>query len=308
MAKSMRWGKMRLAPEKITPEKAREYLKMSAGNRRLRKSNIQALARDIKAGKFQETHQGIAFDTNSRLIDGQHRLHAIILANKPVTLLVTRGAMPTSKFVIDNNAPRDACDVFHFLGLAPTGNGSPFQYIGVLTQLIRGKLALRKLSNEELHALAIKYRDPICAVLNLFPRTLRHVSVAPVLAPIIRATLVRPTAKEKIMRFAEVLSTSVCDPKNPLERKIIDYREYLIASASNRDHQSVVKTYLKTAHLLDKFIKGELLTRFFAPDEDPFEWPKEMAPAPLKSNFLSSELEEKAARLRAKRNSRTSNQ
>src|SRR5262249_29433317 len=40
------------------------------------------------------THQGICFDANGFLIDGQHRLHAIVMAGKSVQMIVAhnRGA------------------------------------------------------------------------------------------------------------------------------------------------------------------------------------------------------------------------
>ena len=44
------------------------------------------------------THQGIAFDENGVLQDGQHRLCAIVSANKPVDMMVTSGLSPDNFF------------------------------------------------------------------------------------------------------------------------------------------------------------------------------------------------------------------
>ena len=63
----------------ITPAKATYWLDANEGNRRLDWNYIAQLARDIKAGQFACTHQGIAFDTQGRLIErststlGHHR-------------------------------------------------------------------------------------------------------------------------------------------------------------------------------------------------------------------------------------------
>ena len=84
---------MKTIVEKITPKIAEEYLKkVKAGNqRKLIMSRAESYAREMRAGHWFLNHQGIAFDENNCLIDGQHRLQAIILSGLPICLLVTRG-------------------------------------------------------------------------------------------------------------------------------------------------------------------------------------------------------------------------
>lgn len=57
------------------------------------------------------THQGIAFDITGRLIDGQHRLHAIILAGVPIQISVTRGCSASSFSILDRGSSRSASDI-----------------------------------------------------------------------------------------------------------------------------------------------------------------------------------------------------
>ncbi|NBR72225.1 MAG: hypothetical protein EBT75_09065 [Proteobacteria bacterium] len=84
---------MKTIVEKITPKIAEEYLKkVKAGNqRKLIMSRAESYAREMRAGHWFLNHQGIAFDENDCLIDGQHRLMAIILSGIAICLLVTRG-------------------------------------------------------------------------------------------------------------------------------------------------------------------------------------------------------------------------
>ena len=76
--------------EMITPELAKEYLKRNVVNRGLRKTSIRIWAGIMRRGNWDITHQGIAFNTNGELIDGQNRLNAIIKANVPVQMVVAR--------------------------------------------------------------------------------------------------------------------------------------------------------------------------------------------------------------------------
>lgn len=97
--------------ETITPHIAESYLKFNNNNRPLRKAHIKELASDIIGGNWQVTHQGIAFDITGRLIDGQHRLHAIILAGVPIQISVTRGCSASSFSILDRGSSRSASDI-----------------------------------------------------------------------------------------------------------------------------------------------------------------------------------------------------
>jgi hypothetical protein len=99
------------AIETITPRIASSYLELNINNRPLRKSHISLLALDMVNGDWQVTHQGIAFDTNGVLIDGQHRLHAIIEAGVPIQMSVTRGCSASSFSILDRGANRSPSDI-----------------------------------------------------------------------------------------------------------------------------------------------------------------------------------------------------
>lgn len=63
----------------VTPSLAREWLKKNTKNRPIRPSHVETLRQALARGEQVTTHQGIAFDTEGELIDGQHRLTAISL-------------------------------------------------------------------------------------------------------------------------------------------------------------------------------------------------------------------------------------
>lgn len=98
--------------ETITPEVARLYLQSNSRcQRSVRKAWVASLVKMIQAGEFQLTHQGIAFDSDGTLIDGQHRLLAIIAAEKPVQIMVTRSVNPTVWSATDQGVIRTSAEV-----------------------------------------------------------------------------------------------------------------------------------------------------------------------------------------------------
>ena len=62
----------------ITPNEASKYLANNPANRKINESVVRAMAEDMKAGRWMQTHQGIAISKTGRLLDGQHRLSAVI--------------------------------------------------------------------------------------------------------------------------------------------------------------------------------------------------------------------------------------
>jgi hypothetical protein len=75
----------------VTPEIARKWLGNNVRNRTVSEDVVRAYARDMVNGEWVYTHQGLAFNDKDELIDGQHRLHAVILANIEVRMMVTFG-------------------------------------------------------------------------------------------------------------------------------------------------------------------------------------------------------------------------
>lgn len=97
--------------ETITPEMAKAYLAHNKNNRPIRMKYAEAIARDIKDGNWWITHQGIAFDVDGNILDGQHRLMACVLANKPITVPVTRGMSRSAMEAVDIGIKRNFVDV-----------------------------------------------------------------------------------------------------------------------------------------------------------------------------------------------------
>lgn len=91
----------------IGPDLAKVLLDANRHNRDVSATHVSTLARDMKAGKWLLTHQGIAMSSEGVLLDGQHRLRAVVLAGVEVPMQVTYDADPKSFPVIDvNHSPR----------------------------------------------------------------------------------------------------------------------------------------------------------------------------------------------------------
>jgi glutathione S-transferase len=94
--------------ESIDQDVAARYLAQNKGNRQLSTAHIEALARDIAQDRWMFNAQPICFATNGELLNGQHRLHAVILAGRAIEVPVVRNLDPAAFATYDNHAKRRA--------------------------------------------------------------------------------------------------------------------------------------------------------------------------------------------------------
>lgn len=101
----------------ITPKLAEAYLEKNVTNRPFNPATVKAYAQAMLNGEWRLTHQGIAFNTDGHLQDGQHRLQAVIDSNTPQQFLVYKN-MPIDNFsVIDSGRGRKSTDVLYLDGV-----------------------------------------------------------------------------------------------------------------------------------------------------------------------------------------------
>ena len=84
-------GVFPLAIETVTPAMAKRYLTHNTLNRKIVAAHVDAIARDIRAGNWMMNAQPICFARDGRLLNGQHRLSAVIQAGESIEVPVMRG-------------------------------------------------------------------------------------------------------------------------------------------------------------------------------------------------------------------------
>lgn len=144
--------------ERINPALAYKYLEtMGASNRNVRQSHIDYLASQMKAGMWRRNPQPIIFDKQTRMVDGQHRMWAIIESNTTQEFAVARGLNPEDVAVIDSGLGRDYSDVAHYQGW----NSDPLTST-IAKILVRGPgMASGKVPPQVVHEWYLFYQEQI---------------------------------------------------------------------------------------------------------------------------------------------------
>lgn len=102
--------------EAITPELAEAYLATQETNRPLKKQVVRRLVGVIQRGEWVFNGETIKFDAGGRLIDGQHRLAAIIAGDQPIETLVVRNASELAQDTVDTGTRRTLLDALRMRG------------------------------------------------------------------------------------------------------------------------------------------------------------------------------------------------
>lgn len=100
----------------VTPEMAERWLEANTRNRKLNERVVRTYARDMGSGAWLLTGEGVKFATDGSLLDGQHRLTAIVRAGITVPMFVMRGVSSEAQSVMDTGHKRTAADALTLLG------------------------------------------------------------------------------------------------------------------------------------------------------------------------------------------------
>ena len=100
----------------VTPEQASEWLANNTHNRKLRTHQVAAMVRDIQEGRWKWNGDSIKFAKDGTLLDGQHRLHAIVESGQPIEMLVINGLDKATQATMDTGAKRSGADVLKLNG------------------------------------------------------------------------------------------------------------------------------------------------------------------------------------------------
>lgn len=102
---------MNFTTREVGPKEALELLSSNSVNRKLSVRNIEYLTQQIQSGNYRETGDTIKISKSGRLLDGQHRLNAIIKANKSINLTFCTGLEDEIFDVLDTGKIRTASDI-----------------------------------------------------------------------------------------------------------------------------------------------------------------------------------------------------
>jgi hypothetical protein len=100
----------------VTPRLAKTWLAENTHNRSIRERQVDALVGVIQRGEWHLSNDAITFNGDGTLLNGQHRLRAVIEADAAVPMLVLRDIPQSAQDVMDLGAKRNVGDALRLRG------------------------------------------------------------------------------------------------------------------------------------------------------------------------------------------------
>lgn len=100
----------------MTPAKAAILLKGNTKNRNANLNHVDFLSEQMSRGKWKLNGQSIVVGKDGTLLDGQHRLMAIVKSESTIETIVCRNVATDAIATIDTGKSRNAGDVFSLNG------------------------------------------------------------------------------------------------------------------------------------------------------------------------------------------------
>jgi len=211
----------------VTPEIAKLWLARNTDNRNLRRGRARALGEDMEQGQWRENGESMSFDTNGVLVDGQHRLQAVINSGHGFMATVTLGVDPTVRPTVNTGLKRSAADILKMEGeqygtqlAAATQLWARY----VSGQLERGSFGPSKLSHQQVLSMISvcpDIRDSVQYICKQQRGLIAHSDAAFLHYAIVRSGELRERADEFMDRFLDGRNLDIGNPILALRNRII---------------------------------------------------------------------------------------
>lgn len=243
---------MRAVIEDITPEKAMHLLQKNSHNRNLRAGVVKKYATDMRLGKWELSTDGITINKDGELVNGQHRLNAVIESGCTVKMLVCYDSECT---VFDINVVRSETDWFFY----KYGVKLPDRVYGCAQMYYHIMYGIKAPSHAQKELFCLEYlnelilADSICNKKSVGKRILAN--KATIFA--VLSALLCGVSEDKLREFCEIANSGF--PKEGVNSTApLAYRNYILvfSKAKNGTFYGLEKTNV-CQNAIAKFIAGQ---------------------------------------------------
>lgn len=231
-------------------------------NRNIRRNVVNKYKKLLIEKKFLLTHQGVALTKTGRLIDGQHRLMAIIETGIPALLFITTGLSEEAYKATDRGHSRKLTDILRYEGREPTNeeiaiskmmaaNGRPHQI-------------LSSLEDYEYVVIVDKFIAATDFIKQNMPKRVAGVTVAPVLAAV-GAAFFYEKNKDRLRLFLHTLGSGLVDDPQTDSSAIL-LRDHAVKNIGKNQANFRTALYLRSQRAVKAFMDREALSKLYQPE------------------------------------------
>lgn len=250
----------------VDPALASKWLERNTRNRALREDVVQRYANDMKAGRWMITGDAIAFDTNGAIVNGQHRLWAVIFAEMTVPMLVTFDLKPEVVRVLDDHLKRKLTDIVKIakpgtqITAKMTAISRVMQLSSIALTSVDKRAFVARLSRQQQMEFLEKHEEAIAfTVKDCFKSgNARGLTQAAILAVVARAYYSQD--HDRLKQFGKVFISGIPeDPRDDVSALLL--RNWILGLVNSTMRAQSEVIYRKTERALMAFCRRENLKR-----------------------------------------------
>ena len=250
----------------VTPEYAKELLKLNTFNRRQKKGRVSMYASDMINGHWKANGVPIIIGSDNVLKDGQHRLSACIKANKTLKNVIIIKVPTEESACYDLGVARTITDTATFMGkeqyvfknaktMAALRTAFVFELGYTNGGVATSKPMLIKEAEKNIDSLVF-INDYISG-----SNKMKGIGVAGVWAAILNAYN-SGYPHEKLENFCKVLTNGMTANKEDFP--IITLRNYLLNNSGTAGSAAQFDKFMKTQNALHNYEKGVVTERCYS--------------------------------------------
>lgn len=241
---------------RVVPPLAAQWLERNPNNRPVSISTVQTYAADMRLGRWKLNGATIVFNRRGDLIDGQHRLWAVLEADCTVEMLVVEGVDDEAKLTLDGGRPRRPADRLWMFGRVERARTVAASLV-LINRVVERRMT--KASTHELWEQYGCYRSSFDWALSAV--TASYALLAPVYAALVFAHRALPSHAAS---FAGELQARDDQPKSPAAALL---RDHFLQHRAVGTVEQRIAMFLKTLRSVQAFTRGERLSKLYASEE-----------------------------------------
>lgn len=256
----------------MTPEFAGRILESMnhPHNRRKKSFKIAMMKDDMQSGLWRISHQGIAFNVDGWLVDGQNRLQAVVDSGVSITMLVFFDVPNDSMRVFDTGTTRLVQDAARISGDLETSN----LHVAICKRMMAGIRQNTPLSNQHNLELIEKHKEAISFAIAAFGGKEKKITTAPIYGMVARAWYTQN--RDRLTAFCQQLRTGM--PDTPAEdQAAVVLRNWLIGTNSTGRYgaYATILVYKKAERALVAFLAKQKIQKLYEVQTEQFPLPGE---------------------------------
>lgn len=249
----------------VSPQIARFLLSTEASfQRSISKLTVAKYAADMRRGKWlYSPHLAIAISVDGEIIDGQHRLAAVIESGVPQKFMVFYGVDTSVFSVTDRNRVRTLTQIASMSGNKFSAGHHVSAVNALLWDVKTPTSASKAWPSSEVSSVLDYFSSELAVVFPASYSGSTHYRQSPIRGAILRALISRKDQQQKVSKFVEILATGYPDPDLGVEGSKMAIMLRNIASkmtgslgTGGRGYNGRHKLWLTSLNCLKHFLDG----------------------------------------------------